>query len=203
MGLEDLQSTAGKFLAEGIGKRKREPDEVVEFTAGELNHGWRRVVHRCRAWSGEVITGIDNRRGCVIFLKVLGYFCKVLEWRRLGAFGGFEWKIDILRALFVAPFLNGFLIADHADAGLVDIERHITEAFGVEFLDFKLVVVEVGRPKKDPAHAALGNDRGGCFWRLHGNALKAVKFIQLCRKNPRCGIAFAKPKRAIRHNLKK
>ena len=150
-----------------------------------------------------MIARIDNRGGGVIFLKMLGYFCKVLEWRRLGAFGGFEWKIDILRALFVAPFLDGFLIADHADAGFVNIERHIAEAFGMQFLNLKLVVVEVGRSEKNTAHAALGNDRGGSFWRLHGDTLKAVKFIQLCRKNPRCGIAFVEPKRTIRHNLKK
>ncbi len=62
---------------------------------------------------------------------MLGYFCEVLEWRGFGAFRGFEREIDILRALFVAPFLNGFLVADHADAGLVAIESHVAEALGV------------------------------------------------------------------------
>ena len=150
-----------------------------------------------------MIPRVDDRCGGMVFPKVLRNFGECFEGFRLGAFGRFEWEVNLLRTLRVAPFLDGFLIANHADAGLVDVEGDIAEALGVQFLDFELVVVEVWRPEQNPAHPALGNNRGGRFRRFHSNTLAAVELIQLGGEDV-CGrIAFVEPERAIQGNLKK
>ena len=80
-----------------------------------------------------------------------------------------------LPTLVLHPFLDDFLVANNAHAGLVDIEWHAREALRMQFAQLVLVIVVVGRAENDAADAALGHEGVLALGRLGGSAFSLVE----------------------------